>query len=161
MRSTVVALAVLAAASVATPAWSDAPSQFIEDGGGRLSYAAGDWCAFPITYRFQFTSRSEVFSSDGVSTKILQHVRSRGWFRNDRNGTTITFRSSASVATDLTVEDFTSNYFVYRGVIDLYRSEDGRVLAVRRGQFRLSRSGDVTFDAAEASRYVDVCPFLA
>jgi hypothetical protein len=160
MRSTVVALAVLAAASVATPAWSDDPSQFIEDGGGRLSYAAGDWCAFPITYRFQFTSRSEVFSSDGVSTKILQHVRSRGWFRNDRTGTTITFRSSATVATDLTVEDFTSDYFVYRGVIDLYRSADGGVLAVRRGQFRLSRSGDVTFDAAEASRYVDFCPFL-
>ena len=161
MRFVVVALVVLATASVATPAWSEAPTQLVDEGGGRLSYAAGEWCAFPITYRFQFTSRSKVFSSDGVSTKILQHVRSRGWFRNDRTGTMITFRSSATITTDLTVEDFTSDYFVYRGVIDLYRSADGGVLAVRRGQFRLSRSGDVTFDAAAASRYVDFCPFLA
>jgi hypothetical protein len=46
-------------------------------------------------------------------------------------------------------------------VIVRYRSEDGGVLALRRGRLRLSRFAEVTFDAAGASKVIDVCPFLA
>jgi hypothetical protein len=30
-----------------------------------------------------------------------------------------------------------------------------------RGQFRLNRFGDVTFEAAGSSSVIDICPFLA
>ena len=161
MRSLIIAVAILLAGSFAPPASAQAPTQITEAGGARLSYTAGEWCSFPITYRYVYTSVFQVFSSDGVRMRSLQHVRSGGWFRNDVTGKRITFRASLTLAQDLTVTNFTSDYLIYRGVIDLYQAEDGGVLAVRRGQFRLNRFGEVTFEVAGASKLINICPFLA
>jgi hypothetical protein len=76
-------------------------------------------------------------------------------------GSTIAFRTWLTLATDQTVDDRTSEYLVYRGLVQRYRSEDGSVLAVRRGQFRLDRSGDVMFEAGDASRVIDISPYVA
>ena len=156
MRSLILALALVSVGALTAPVSAQAPTRVTETGGVQLSYPADSLCSFPVTYRIGYTQAFQVFWSDGVRTRTLEHVRAEGWYRNDVTGTTITFSTSMTLAQDLTEQNF-----IYLGVIVRYRSEDGGVLAVRRGRLRLNRYGEVTFDAAGASKVIDVCPFLA
>jgi hypothetical protein len=144
---------------LASPAVAETPQRTVDRGGDRLSYVAGEWCSFPLTYRYRFTLLETVFASSGVATRVESHVRSSGWFRNDVTGAIVTFRSSSALTIDLTVADFTSDAFIYRGLLERFSTADGRTVAVRTGQLRIDRSGDVTFEAGPAAS-VDVCPYL-
>lgn len=144
---------------LASPAAAETPERTVDRGGDRLSYAAGEWCSFPLTYRYRFTLLDTVFASGGVATRVQAHQRSSGWFRNDATGAIVAFRSSSASTIDLTVTDFTTDYIRYRGLLQRLASADGRTLTLRTGQLRFDRFGDVTFEAGPVAP-VDLCPFL-
>jgi hypothetical protein len=157
-RASAVLLGVLLL-TLASPAAAATPDRMVDRGGDRLSFAAGEWCSFPLTYRYRFTLLDTVFASGGVATRIQAHQRSSGWFRNDATGAIVAFRSSSASTIDLTVTDFTSDDVTYRGLLQRLAFADGRTLAVRTGQLRFDRFGDVTFEAGPVA-LADLCPFL-
>lgn len=160
MRAAAIALVLAASTALMPAANAERPHGFVGHADGTIRYAPGELCDQAVVYSYRLDSRGRTFVADGSPVRLLERVTARGSYVAVASGTEVTFETHLVTTVDLTVTDFTSDHFVYRGVWQLLRATDGRVLAARTGQLRINRFGDVTFQAGPA-QVLDVCPFLA